>query len=332
MMTWQFDENNVVLIANDIGIEWILWKDLGVTHSVLEVLGSGDGLAAFENSGQTAGPNYDVLSGGTSVWNSSVANEFSNPNAWLRVRIVGTTFEFMIKRATTSTASLEDDFQVLISPTGFSSGGASATVRPTATDEQYILGSAPSTFAAFGVYNIDTRLHVGIDDSSGSAGFHSFYIYHVNETTDQIISGFAFDAVAQLVVGDLQPWVAYLAGIATPFTASNIGGLLYGKCYRDYGGGSELFTTVRGHYLVDSNNNKLLPGSIPPQAEDSESRSFPVVWGNAAINFYKGVTSFLEWKGTSSRGYPDTVDIATSSAKIYVDEIMIPWKQNITPL
>lgn len=332
-MAWTFDVNNSVLSSADIGEAFIIWKDKGVAAGILEVLGSGDGRSAFENSGQTAGPNYDVLTGGTFVWNSGIDNEFSNTNAWLRVRMVGTTLEFMIQRHSSTTASYEDDYKILISPTGFVSGGASATVRPTATDQEYVHGSA-GTFGAFGDYFYGMHVHVGFNAVANGNGFYSFYIV-LNYTASKLAqSAFIFDCVDQGKTGDSQDWVIYIYSGSTPLAYANLGSasLSNAQGYYDYGGGSEAFYRIEGERLVNASNQSLFPSAVGIQPEDSKTRSFPIIWGTVAYTLYKGVSSFVEWKGISARNYPDTVDLATANAKVYFDDILLPWEQGTAPL
>lgn len=332
-MAWTFDVNNSVLSGADIA-EWaILWKDKGVAASIFEVLGTGDGRSAFENSGQTAGPNYDVLTGGTSIWNSGVDNEFSNPNAWIRLRMVGTTLEFCLQRRSSTSASYEDDLKILVSPTGFTNGGASATVRPTATDEQYIMGSA-GTFGNFGLYNYDMHVHIGFNETANANGFHSFYVIINYTATKLTYSAFLFDCVEEGKTGDSQDWVIYLNSTSGVLGWSQMGYVSanYGQSYYDYGGGSEAFYRTEAEHLVNGSNQNLFPSAVGIQPEDSKTRSFPIVWGTVAFTYYKGISSFVEWKGIAARNYPDTVDLATANAKVYFDDVLVPWEQGTAPL
>jgi hypothetical protein len=328
-MTWQFDVNNAVLSANDVGISFWLLKELGVLHSRLEVLGSGDGIAAFENSGQTAGPNYDVLTVTPTVWNAALANSWSNIKSWMRLRMVDTTLEFKIIRQQSSSGSYEDDYQVWISPTGFTSGGASAILAPTATDEEIVLGTAPAGYSVFGSYNADSQIHIGIQDAKESGNFSSFYLAIVNDTTNAITGIWVFDALTQTITGDTQPWVNFIVG-ATPVFTTVVGGS-YANAYRDYGGGSELFFDAKGYYLFDG-SNRLFPGKVDPSPEDSHSRSFPVIWGYPTNNNYKGISITMQWKGVDSRDYPSTAELASANAKIYLDDLMLPWETGTVPL
>jgi hypothetical protein len=332
-MTWVFNTNNVFSGANDSsGAIFIEWKTLAISSGCMEIIGSGDGLSAFQNLGQTSGP-YDVLTAGVSVWNSGVPNEFSNPLAWMRMRFVGLSFEFIVQRRSGTSSIYEDEFAIRLSPTGFTSGGANSTTPPTATDEQYLLGSA-STWTQFGFHNINNKVQVGFDDSPGYQGFHSFYLVNINQSGNVTYGVWAFDVMDQYLANDLQPWVCFIE----PFSQNTLTYPIIinstsarSRMYRDYGGGAESFNLALGYILTDSTTSPLFPGSAPASPEDGNARSIPIIWGNRGISYFKGVSSIFQWKGTNTRGYPDTANLATTGAKLYVDDVLIPWEQYTIP-
>ena len=119
-------------------------KDFWVASGRWEVAASGDGDALYNASG-------DVIvadSGAGSFANYTV----STKNSWCRLRMVGTSREFLIVRGSASTA-----WWIRYSLTGFSGGSPSATVAPTATDQQNVFGTAitgTALFPANGTYQV----------------------------------------------------------------------------------------------------------------------------------------------------------------------------------
>lgn len=104
-------------------------KDFWVASGEWEVVASGDGASAY-------GSASDVITA------DSGANSFANysagtANAWCRIRVVGTTREILITRGSASTT-----WWMRYSLLGFSGGSPSATVPPTATDQQNMIGTA----------------------------------------------------------------------------------------------------------------------------------------------------------------------------------------------
>lgn len=337
-MTWQFDEDNLILAAEDItGSFWVILKDLMVLHGTWAVAGSGDGLATFENTEDTAGP-YDVLSAGATNWNTAAANTFSHTNSWLRLKETGSTRELLIQRNNAISAVYEDDITIQSSVTGFDSGGASATLAPTATagDNKFLMGTAVGVEGSWGpVYNIDAYIHVAVQDTAVN-GVYPFVMYcrRVGGTTPNGI--FIYEGLKEGIVGDPQPFAFYCPG------GSTIGNLDFTSLdntwsyYVDYGGGGETWLDGRvslggsAFGLVDGGNVRLFPGFAPPQ-EDGIARVAPIVIGRNLIGNYKGVLQHLQWKGTTARDYPDTRNLTTVNAQVYVDDVLLPRGQNSVP-
>lgn len=119
-------------------------KDFWVASGRWEVVASGDGDARYSASG-------DVItadSGAGSFANYTVATK----NAWCRLRMVGTTRELLIERGSASTT-----WWIRYSLLGFSGGSPSATVAPTATDQQNVHGTAitgSQLFPTDGTYQV----------------------------------------------------------------------------------------------------------------------------------------------------------------------------------
>lgn len=105
------------------------WTSTGITGGGWTVIASGDGDALYNAAG-------DVItadSGAGSFANYTVGTK----NAWCRIRMNGSTRELLLIRGATSTA-----WWIEYSLLGFSGGSPSATVPPTATDQQNLHGTA----------------------------------------------------------------------------------------------------------------------------------------------------------------------------------------------
>ena len=338
-MTWKFTTNLLVLAADDAtGKFWVALKDLGVTNTALVVMGTGDGIATFQNTGDTAGP-FDVLTGGATVWNSGVANEFSNTGAWMRLREVGSTREFVVRRHTSASVAFEDDLSVAFSPTGFDDTGiATANLPPTASagDEQFLYGTGVGSFVQAGpLYNADTMLQIGIEDTA-QGGVYPWFLVARTASTGVMMACLTYEALEGGIVGDPQPWI--IMKMTTPPTS-----LVFGitenrfSTYYDYGGAGEAWLSSRLNLgasplgLIDGASQRLWPGQVPPQV-DGNARDFPIFVGRVQLSAFRGQCRNLKWKGTDSRNYPDTLDLATVNARVYFDDMLFPWEQNTVPL
>lgn len=331
-MTWQFDVNNLGLgtgsgnTQDHCGEMLLGLINLLVANGAASVVGSGDGVSTFENTGQTAGP-YNVLTGGATIWNTVSSNTFSATEAWVRFKMTGTTLEFIIHRHTSTSITFKGYLKIKISPTGFNSNDADANTPPTATDEQYIHGTS-STYINWIDYNVDMRWHAACEDTAQD-GFYPFYLAILRDSDKDPRNAFLFDVVQSKVDGDSQPWVIYQPEAGDGFDMSEIGAS-WGHGYKDYGGGTETFLeSIRAHLITDHLGSDLFPGiAVQP---DGKARSFPLIWGHPTGPFYKGISRNFAWKGLNV-DYPSTANLSTVDAKIFIDDIMLPWKQSEVPL
>lgn len=333
-MAWAHTVNQYVAsLNNEIGRIFWDWWTLGIAQGILEIVGSGDGLVLFENEGQTAGPNYNVFTSAPgTAWNPALAGSYSNSKAWARVRMIGTTLEWIVQRDQSTSASDEDDFRIAISPNGFTGGGASAILAPTAADELYIVGTRTNGAQVFGSYATDQTYHIGFNLTAYN-GFHSFYIAPVYTATKITVSGvWLFDACQEFVPGDVASWM--FTRSTSVLDTTRIAGSITGYSVRDFGGGAELFSKQYSYaYMTNTSAGQTLwPNRVPAQIGDSKARSGPAFVFSYVLSEYKGLSSLLKWKGTSGRSYPDTVDLATADAHVYIDQVLLPWPTGITPL
>ena len=333
-MTWQFDVNNSVIYTipntDPIGSSWLGLINLLVAQGAASIVGSGDGVSTFENDGQTAGP-YNVLSGGVTYYpEQSLSNTFSATGSWVRWRITGKTLEFCLKRSTVVSNSSADDIVLKCSPTGFTSNDADANNPPTATDQIYLIGSGESTTSAWGVYTADIYWHAACEDTAQD-GFYPHYLFTTTQGGQLIYGTFLFDVIDQKVGSDSQPWIILNTGGTFGWTFDELDNSVH--MYRDFGGAQEAyFNNGHAYGIKCADNGLLFPSNVPAQAADGFARDFPLIYGRDENSFFKGISRNFRWKGTSGRQYPDTESLSTTGARIYVDDILLPWKQSETPL
>ncbi|HVI42659.1 MAG TPA: hypothetical protein VM577_18565, partial [Anaerovoracaceae bacterium] len=163
-MTLLYDVNTVPTTGSKAGFQLkTLMKSAGWV-----VKSSGDGLSAFSSS-------TDILTSG-----NSGANGLGNSNAWFRIQSP-LLKEFVFQVSSDTAWKIKYSAQSL-----FTGGSPSATVFPTAADEQYLLGTSGGFATWFNTNNgyryymcannsdgygvFATGLNVGNTSSSGSTG------------------------------------------------------------------------------------------------------------------------------------------------------------------
>ena len=345
-MAWLFDTNRTWSGAADAtgGLLYHLKRML--VQAGWTVRGSGDGDALFEDQDEVGRGNaatggagtgdggiYDVITSDAGVWGgSAVAGEMANWNAWFRVREPGSTREFIFQRdqTTQSFGQGEVDVSIKFSPTGFQgvTETPSATLPPTAVDERILWGSFnPANGAPLGdsaAYGRAAVVHVMVSDTAIN-GVYPWYTVRIEQGVSNVESVMIYEALTGGQAGDTQPHV-WITG-ADAFIGNYNGNL---RGYRDFGGPNqdERFYSLVGY--KDSDNSQMAPAFTPVQ-DDGSARSFPIPVWDANTNQFKGFCSTLRWKGSSTRLYPDTQDLASADAKLYVADILFPWETSTTP-
>ena len=114
------------------------------------VTASGNGVGAY---GPYGGPMSDVI---------TTPADLGTPGAWFRLKMPGATREFLFIRLSATTS-----WNILYSVAGFFGGSPSATVAPTAADQQTLING--TLLAADGTYrwllSFDNAAPYGLVDS-----------------------------------------------------------------------------------------------------------------------------------------------------------------------
>lgn len=343
-MTMILDVENYALNTGEdfVGKLLIKLKDTLVARG-WTVTGSGDGLSAFENSGQTAGPSYDIFTAspayavGTGSWNSGIANSISNVRAWFKIKEPSpSTREFLFQRALNSSNNrMTYLYNMAFAETGFDTSGASATVAPlTGTSVTAITNSDTIAIGDGAAHNItdldDWYLQIWVSDSARSQNVWPFY-YILYNYADGVESGcFIYESLVNTVSGDTQPWIWRMSSGAvvqgTP-TAPQLAGWR-GK--RDSTGAYEtnMYTNI---YAIQS-TTALTPGAAVvtiPTSSDGKVRALPVFLFGSDLS-YKGIMEHILYN-PRNRSYPATQDVTTVDAKLCWGCFLFPWKQNSVP-
>ena len=341
-MAWNFDLNNFYAGGDDsTGGAFYRLKALLVSLG-WTVRGSGDGLSLFEDqdevgrgnaatggAGTGDGGAYDVITQ-ESGWGGGAAGDWGNENAWYRIREPGSTREFIFQRnsAFESFGAGEKELVITFSPTGFTGvvESPSATVPPTAADQYIFLGTPPGGGVNWGNNSLtgtDQIIHLAAEDTPLN-GVYRWMIYITVAGNGDPWALQCYDGLVDGQVGDQQPW--YWVTVA----AAGIGNFNNNvRVYRDYGGGAEAQATASFVGYKDSDDSQMVPGNTPPQ-DDGDMRDWPIpVWDQDTQQFH-GFCASLRWKGDTGN-YPDVQGIATADAKLYLDDLLLPWQQNLIP-
>lgn len=224
--------------------------------------------------------------------------------------------------------------------TGVGFGAVSATVPPSATDQQQVVGLSngyTNLLDSDGLY----RYHV-VAMNAPVGGVYPFYMWSSRFGNRSPQYCFAFEAM------DSGSYVANSASLDTPngdidpcviiFNATNgfIGSSIENNSYGWFARNTAYsqWVNLAGHRIQDSVGVNMFPGGAGSSWEDRRYVAMPIAFGRdgsvgAPIGF-KGVSAFMKWKG-AGLDWPVVYNIATDAYAV-VRDVLIPWPENIEPM
>lgn len=310
------------------------------------VEGSGDGLAAFQNSGQTAGP-YNVFTSGVGYvtggteWNvGGGANSFTNLRAWIRIREPSPSVrEFIFQRSNNSSLNGYALYMAIgVAYEGYLAGGASANTVPTSAGATQFINHTVfnSTGGVWGTYNVNASIsspntliaNVMISDVVRDNNVWPFYFTVYDSTAAEHRMSWMYESLAEAPAGDAHPFVlisdTFVLTFGTPLIAPAM--TLKGRNAK-----GTVVTTLRvfnhassyGVFpVVTMNANPL----------DSKVRALPLYVADVGAdgNRYKGRMEHFRLN-MHNRNYPDTHNLAGADAKVYLGCMLADWETGVTP-
>lgn len=265
----------------------------------------------------------------------SGANGMNNSNAWFRIQDPATLREFLFQRGTTS-LSWKSYYSALDKFTG---GAPSATVLPTATDQQQIIGTGGAFNTAWFPTDATYRAHHGAE-AAAISGVYAFYVILTLNGTGVVQKGSLIieaGAAGSFPSADADPLIIIPATGSTEFLYTslyNVSTSVVRGWYKMNLAG-ETWVMMPAKALVDSSYT-LWPGGSGTNPYDSDDNGFPVVYGRpsgfATQIGHKMVGHYYKWKSVNARNYPDTAGLATANAMVYINDLMVPWPTSTTPL
>ena len=269
---------------------------------------SGDGLSAFSSSS-------DILTSG-----NSGANGFGNSLAWIRLQSPDTQREFVFQAGERIKYSRAAKF------TG---GSPSATVLPTATDEQFLIGTTGAPASWFNTNN--TYRWVAGADNAAPYGFYSMAWPFDTTIASSKCAVIIFDP---LVTGsyhasDADPYVL-VCGAPGTNRAQTAG--LGASSFAWYAAGltGATWQAVQPQLYYNTNASvSMIPSGGSTDPWRGKRISMPLVWGRYAIaatppTGEKGVSKLIKWNSIAMSG-GQGVGLNSARDRICFDDINLPW-------
>jgi len=305
------------------------------------VRGSGDGVATFQNEGQTAGP-YNVFTASPLYYVAPPTTNFNSPNplnwsharAWVRIREPSGGREIVIQRTNSNTTYQNLNIGIATAPL---TSGASANTVPTGAT----LTDTNMTFAGGGVAFAESpqlavnagpawTAHVGISDVATASGVWPFYVI-VTDGSSNVIMTMLYDGQQDIAPGDDQPWV-----LTTYNNAHLIDTVVYSTTVTN---SSRMAMGIAGGTITRGGWSSLASSQTSEFAKNGRQNSDSVYRAHRAGFMYLPSASHYLFKGRSAniymnpttRVYPDTMNLAGAAPYLIHSYWLIPWKTGVTP-
>lgn len=314
-------QSNVNSIPATGSTAWYLWITTlvaaGWTHQ-----GGGDG-TSFQNNGQTGGP-FTVITTG-----AAGAGGLGNNNAWVRLRSPTGNREFVMQRGSGSTL-----WRMFYSKGAGFSTGATATVRPTATDEAECIGDGSGGFTTAmnndGLY----RMHVVAEDVATAGGIYGWWVHCTINGSGAFARLYFYEGItnAASANADKAVFINPQTVAATKTIMRNANTV---RGWFRAGFADQRWDYFPGLAYTNGNGGELFPGEAgtnPYTGGDDRAKIPFSRYASLGYSGFLGMSTRVFWRGPA-RVYPDTVDLATDAyAYVAGGDLLMPWPDTIAPL
>ena len=289
------------------------------------------------SDGTTYNSSGDQISSG-----SSGANGMDNARAWFVIQEPASpSRQFCFQRDNTTGANTSYKWRIKYSKgAGFTGGSPDAVTVPTATDEQFLLGSGTGTTVFAALFSLATDggfRHQIVVDGASRYGWASFAWIN---TTGVPTHGLFYDPITSGTAADVDPSVLYLNGVVSASTLGGVAGSgvgQYESFARNY---SKLFgysngtfaATIFGMILAVSDTGTwmgLFPfaGVVDDDTKDN-LMGMPYTQFNTTshVGMWKGLSSLLSWINVvRATGSTFSTTGAGSKDRVALCDVSLPW-------
>jgi len=323
------------------------------------VTGSGDGLLAYENEGQTdgSGPGrWDVFAnnadnpyyiGSDILGGANALNQISKATAWLQIKEVVSTRTWQIGRVynQASYSNFSGTIYWKFCPYGVQPSGATAKKWPPPIGVSTFWGGDFTTSNWAYAYPLcpginqdlaqDIIAQIGVTDTPRAKGVCPFFVVLANRTTQSAVGGFYYESLTDVDPSLEHPFVHRFS---TTFvdTWGAVGGGNSGSFFTE---GAPAGGIV-GHagdrlapYRFDAKHSNWLgtipgPGFVPLNASGKWDTFYPRV--RTVRDGDLGRCEHL-LANMVNRNYPTTYNLSGPSPRLTVGQLLLPWRADVVP-
>jgi len=293
-----------------------LWKQAGWV-----VQASGDGLSSYNATGDTI------------TSSDSGANGMGNTNAWFRIQDPGALREYVFQRGSATNSwkwlySASDKFTV---------GTPSATVHPTANDQQGLARNSTSLQTMFqivgGVYHMAAQ----------NAAHNGVYAWWLHETLKDKAAGYAHEALmccdamdSNYSTNDNDPCVHYGSDDSPTATGLHTGtptSTDHFKCWMRYGETDEEWNGVSAAYYTLT-SYALSPSNSLKNPHTDKYVLMPPMWVaiGRTLEGHKGVGKYIRYRPGFAFFFPTIINDGTDNYLLNNNLALPGWPSGVVPV
>jgi len=335
---------NVLLPAleDKLGHVLIALKNALVASGRWRVRGSGDGKAAFQLDGQTAGPSFDVFTASpawsqdATAYNAVRNNSITQPRAWLLLEEIASGRVLLIQRSSATSNSDAGACAAIAVATGVATTGASALAPPALTGNVGFLAGtlwngSSGSFAELatgnqGDFGINSTqqfwLQIAVENTSRAGNVAPWFFSVWNRTTNAPCTGGLWESLTDVDVGVTHPLACAFG--SWPRVWGTVGngttGALSSGGWR---GGDTLAACTLGY----SQNAGI--GATPPFYQQPGNdgrfrteRPWLLVPSIGSRHIGRLEHAFMN---KVAREYPTTYDLAGAAPRLTLGHLIMPW-------
>ena len=281
----------------------------------------------------------------------SGAAGMDNAKAWFVIQMPGASGrQFCLQRQTTTGANTSYRWRVKYSKgAGFSGGSPSATVTPSATDEQVLLGAGTDAAPSFdALFQIATDGLLRFNCMADNASPYGFLAWAWGNTTGNTALAFGLEPLASYNTADTEPYLVHLEAVSTTVnyswfrsqllysTYTQIGGWHDGVFYKPCANTYPLLAAADIHFYPPGSSPHSMWGNAGTNLDgyDDVLPIFVGRWTNIAPPncWWKGVMTFTKALAQTGRVTGDLATVSSARDGVVVGQCILPWDGYSTPL
>lgn len=313
----------------------------GALYYIKETLKSAGWTVLQSGDGTTL---YPATDGITTF--ASGAGGMDNIGAWFRITDFGARREFTFQRNAgaagsgyawrikySALAKFDGSAPVAGASSGLAAQAASATLSPSAADEQVLIGAgtnAVPTGATVPPSSGGYYAHV-IAQSTAEGDVYGFWFFCSSKGAGAINGAMVCEPlrVGSYPAADTDPLMLHVSSSSIPYSSTT--GTVYASWYAK-GLPAQAWLPLNSGYAPGSAVGSFAATYVGSNPYTGEDDSIDIAYARAVTltsQGWRGIGKYLRFRGVG-RIYPSTANLSTD-AYVYVENMLVPWPDNIVP-